>query len=57
MFADLANPFGATAFEPVATPKTTVYYKTMRLGGRPARRPAPKPLSQIVTTFLLTYDK
>lgn len=61
LFIGIDNPFGAHAFEPISftTPKTTVYYKTMRLEKKPTVRlpRAPKPLSHTIKNFLLTYNK
>jgi hypothetical protein len=56
-FTGIANPFGTEAFEPVVntSPRTTTYYRGMRLEGRPTARkiPAPKPLSHYLKTLLL----
>lgn len=57
-FAGIENPFGASAFDPTYfAPKTTVYYKTVRLEKKPSRRVprAPKPLSHHLKNFLLTF--
>jgi hypothetical protein len=59
MFTDLANPFGANAYDPTAVqkPAQTLYYKGLRLAKTPVRVPrAPKPLSQTVRDFLLNYN-
>jgi hypothetical protein len=59
MFTDLANPFGATAYDPaaIAVPSRTLYYKGLRLDKMPVRVPrAPKPLSHHVKNFLLNYN-
>lgn len=57
MFAGIDNPFGASAYEPTRfdTPRTTVYYKTMRLEKKPSARRAPKPPSHYLKNFLLTF--
>lgn len=57
-FTGIANPFGTDAYEPISfeARRTTTYYKSMRLDKKPnARRRAPKPLSQTVANFLLTF--
>jgi hypothetical protein len=57
MFADVANPFGTDAFTaPASTPRTTTYYKSMRLVKKPALRmpSAPKPLSHHIKNLLLS---
>lgn len=58
-FAGIDNAFGTDAFAPVSftTPKTTVYYKTMRLEKKPTVRlpRAPKPPSQHLKNFLLNF--
>ena len=59
MFNDLANPFGAVAYDAAAvqTPTRTLYYRGLRLGKAPVSVPdAPKPLSLTVKNFLLNYN-
>jgi hypothetical protein len=59
MFNDIANPFGAAAYDPAAaqTPVATLYYKGRRLETSRARLArAPKPLSHTVKNFLLNYN-
>lgn len=59
MFTDITNAFGTDAYSPAAiqTPSKTFYYKGLRLDKMPVRVPrAPKPLSQTVKHFLLTYN-
>lgn len=54
-FAGIANPFGAQVSEPpTTTSSSTLYYKGMRLERRPARIPAPKPLSHYLRNFILS---
>lgn len=59
MFNDIANPFGADAYNPAAaqTPSRTLYYKGMRLAKDNVRVPrAPKPLTHTVKNFLLNFN-
>lgn len=57
MFTDVANPFGAIAYEPAAqVPSRTLYYKGKRLDRLPRSLRTPKPLTHIVKNFLLNYN-
>jgi hypothetical protein len=57
MFTDVANPFGAVAYEPAAYELSrTLYYKGQRLHKLPRSMRAPKPLSHIIKNFLLNYN-
>lgn len=59
MFTDIANPFGADAYNPTAAqiPSRTLYYKGLRLAKAPVRIPsAPKPLTHTVKNFLLNFN-
>lgn len=58
----IANPFGAAAFEKVAWPMPELQLFKQQEAERTARRRsrrlrAPKPPSQILKNFLLSYDK
>lgn len=58
-FAGIDNPFGTAAFEPVVWPMPELQNKKlMREVKRSIRvSRAPKPPSQILKNFLLTYNK
>jgi hypothetical protein len=54
-FADIENPFGASAFDAPTSTKVRPHKLPKVKKGTVVRR-APKPLSTVVKSFLLNYN-